>query len=57
MSSDVERGEATLLGEERKGEDGIKRIRGGAKERRNSIYYLTHMLGKLEVALSEHAAC
>lgn len=56
MGSDVEWSEATLLREHGKGKEGIKRIRGGAKERRNTIY-LMYMVGKSEIALSEHAAC
>lgn len=56
MSSDVKWSEAALLREDGNGEEGIKRIRGGATERRNTIY-LRHMLGKSEIDLSKHATC
>lgn len=55
MSSDVEWSEATLLRKDRKRTEVITRTRGGAKERRNTIY-LMHMLSKSKIALSEHAA-
>lgn len=54
MSSNVKWSETTLLREHRKGKEEIQ-IRGGPKEKRNTIY-LIHMLSKSEIALCKHAA-